>query len=54
MMGLLMNWKRFGRKRLQPNRSYYPRILLEGLRKTTKTVGVLAETRADNLLNTNL
>jgi hypothetical protein len=31
-----MNWKGCGRKRTWPNLRYYPRMCLEGLRKTTK------------------
>jgi hypothetical protein len=33
-----MNWKGFGRMRSWPNLRYYPRIRLEGQRKTTKTL----------------
>jgi hypothetical protein len=36
MIGLLMNWKGYGRKRSQPNLRYYPGICLEELRKTIK------------------
>jgi hypothetical protein len=42
------DWKGCERKRLWPNLRYYPRIFLEGLRKTMKDlrrVGVAAEIR---------
>jgi hypothetical protein len=32
-----MNWKGYGRKWSWANLGYYPRICLEGLRKTTKS-----------------
>jgi hypothetical protein len=36
MMGLLMNWKEYGKKQSSPDLRYYPSICLEGLRKTMK------------------
>jgi hypothetical protein len=40
---LVTNWKGCGRKWPWPNLRYYPEICLEGLRRTTKIVGLLAE-----------
>jgi hypothetical protein len=34
----MTNWKGFGRKQLWRNLRYYPKIQLEGLRKTTKNL----------------
>jgi hypothetical protein len=33
-----MNWKGYGRNVLWPNFRYYPKIWLEGLKKTTKNL----------------
>jgi hypothetical protein len=41
-----MNWKLCGRKRAGHNLRYYPDGFLEGLRKTTKKLGI-ADLRAE-------
>jgi hypothetical protein len=44
----MMQWKGFG-KRSWPNLRYYPRIRLEGLRKTTKTLSQDSRSQIRNL-----
>jgi hypothetical protein len=52
-----MNWKGFGTKKSWPNLRYYPGILQEELRKTTKPsvriAGLWAEILKRDLPNSN-
>jgi hypothetical protein len=37
---MIINWKGYGRRESWPNLRYYPGILLEGLRRTMKTIKI--------------
>jgi hypothetical protein len=56
MIGLLMNGEleRIWKEVVVVLTKYNPDIFLEGLRKTTKHLGVLAEIRTEHLPNTSL
>jgi hypothetical protein len=43
----MINWKRCGKKWSRPILRYYPRIYMEGMRKTKKTSARIANIRAE-------